>query len=161
MGELYRRHCGRVTSVMRRFAGADPLADDWAQEAWIRAFKALPRFRGDARFSTWLHRIAVNTALSGARDRKRRESRRVERGPEPAIAPAPLLLRRDLERAIARLPEGMRRVLVLHDIEGYTHAEIGELLGIAEGTSKSQLFKARGKMRALIGPERARSTRYA
>lgn len=156
---LYDRHAARVYSVVRRFAGDDALAEDWAQEAWIRAIRALPDFRGDARFSTWLHRIAVNSALQGRRRRKRHRGR--ERPlPESPTFPAEdrprTLLRLRLERALDRVPDGMRRVLVLHDIEGYTHREIGELLGIATGTSKSQLFKARARMRELLqtAPER-------
>ncbi|MFW6078701.1 MAG: RNA polymerase sigma factor, partial [Gemmatimonadota bacterium] len=153
---LYERHAARVYAVVRRFAADDALAEDWAQEAWIRAIRALPRFRGDARFSTWLHRIAVNTALQGQR---RRRSRQGREEPIPASLPAAassstddpkVLLRLRLERALERLPEGMRKVLVLHDVEGYTHEEIGEMLGVATGTSKSQLFKARARMRELL-----------
>ena len=150
---LYDRHAERVYAVVRRFAGDDALAEDWAQEAWIRAIRALPDFRGDARFSTWMHRVAVNTALQGQRRRKSRSGREQ---PMPASLPARgtkepnVLLRMRLERALERLPDGMRRVLVLHDIEGYTHEEVGELLGVAAGTSKSQLHKARARMRELL-----------
>jgi RNA polymerase sigma-70 factor, ECF subfamily len=154
---LYQRYAPRVYAVVRRVAGDDAAADDWAQEAWIRVFRALPGFRGDAAFSTWLHRVAVNSALQGLRSRTRHDAR--ER-PLPLVEPArqaePVALRLTLEQAMARLPEGMRQVLVLHDVEGFTHEEIGEMLGIAAGTSKSQLFKARAKMRELLGPmERA------
>jgi RNA polymerase sigma-70 factor (ECF subfamily) len=154
MQALYRRYAPRVYAVVRRIAGDDALADDWAQEAWIRAFRALPRFRGDAAFSTWLHRVAVNSALQGKRSRKRHE---MHESPLPAVLPGrrpvePTELRISLERALDRLPEGMRQVLVLHDVEGFTHEEIGDMLGIAAGTSKSQLFKARGKMRDLLRP---------
>ena len=149
---LYQRHADRVYSVVRRLAADDAQADDWAQEAWLRAIRALPTFRGHSLFSTWLHRIAVNCALYGRRRRERLRSREVEL-PE-AIAgersePQPVLRLR-LERAMARLPEGMRRVLVLHDVEGYTHEEIAEMCGVAPGTCKSQLFKARAKMRAML-----------
>ena len=153
MHALYRRHAPRVYAVVRRIAGDEGPADDWAQEAWIRAFRALPGFRGDAAFSTWLHRVAVNSALQGERKRKRRDSR--ER-PLPVTLPGragsrdPAELRIVLEQAMDRLPPGMRQVLVLHDVEGFTHDEIGELLGIAAGTSKSQLSKARAKMRELL-----------
>lgn len=153
---LYRRHAERVYSVVRRVAGDDALAEDWAQEAWIRAIRALPTFRGDSQFGTWLHRIAVNSALYGRRGRERRVARE-EPLPDalPGAAPgAPAaeraLLRLRLERALERLPEGMRTVLVLHDVEGYTHAEIGTMLGVAPGTCKSQLFKARARMRHLL-----------
>lgn len=154
---LYERHAPRVYSVVRRLAGGDDaLAEDWAQEAWVRAIRALPTFRGDAEFGTWLHRIAVNSALHGRRGRSRNEEREAPlpedlSGEEPGERDG-ALLRLRLERALARLPEGMRRVLVLHDVEGYTHVEIGALLGIAPGTCKSQLFKARARMRELLEP---------
>jgi len=149
---LYDRYAPRVYAVVRRIAGDDDLAQDYAQEAWIRAIRALPTFRGDSRFSTWLHRIAVNAALQALR---KTETRRKCEGPKPVdvpIAPAhrDSLLRQRLERALDGLPEGMRRVLILHDVEGYTHEEIGNVLGVTSGTSKSQLFKARSKMRVLL-----------
>jgi RNA polymerase sigma-70 factor, ECF subfamily len=149
---LYERHAPRVFAVIRRIAGDDDLAQDYAQDTWVRAVRALPTFRGEARFSTWLHRIAVNTALEGARREDRRDR---WAGDMPEAVPAepglrdPLLATR-MEDALDRLPEGMRRVLVLHDVEGYTHEEIGGLLGVNPGTSKSQLFKARARMRELL-----------
>lgn len=151
---LYERYAPRVYAVVRRIAGDDEVAQDYAQEAWIRAIRALPTFRGDARFSTWLHRIAVNAALQAVR---KAEARRKYEGPIPEQVPvAPrtgdAFLQDRLERALDRLPDGMRRVLILHDVEGYTHEEIGEVLGIASGTSKSQLFKARAKMREILVP---------
>ena len=153
MHALYRRYAPRVFAVVRRLADDDAMADDWAQEAWIRAFRALPRFRGDSAFSTWMHRVAVNSALQGRRKRNRHDTR--EASLIPGIAPGraePTVLRLSLERAMERLPDGMRQVLVLHDVEGFTHEEIGEMLGIASGTSKSQLFKARAKMREMLRP---------
>lgn len=154
---LYDRYAPRVFAVVRRIAGDDELAQDYAQEAWIRAIRALPTFRGDARFSTWLHRIAVNSALQALR---KSETRRKREAPMPdAVAVAPrtgdALLGQRLEAALDRLPEGMRSVLILHDVEGYTHEEIGELLGVTSGTSKSQLFKARAKMRDMLRTLRA------
>lgn len=149
---LYDRHAPRVFAVVRRLAGDDALAEDWAQEAWVQAIRALPTFRGDAKFSTWLHRIAVNAALQGKRSRERRT-----RHEEPLPQEIPVrdnagrtVLRLRLERALRRLPEGMRRVLLLHDVEGYTHEEIARSLGVNVGTSKSQLFKARARMRELL-----------
>jgi RNA polymerase sigma-70 factor (ECF subfamily) len=151
---LYQRHAGRVYAIVRRLAGDDALAEDWAQEAWVRAFRALPTFRGDSMFTTWLHRIAVNSALHGRRSRERRTGREEPVDETAAVAPAAerTVLRLRLEKAMARLPDGMRRVLVLHDVEGYTHEEIGEMLGVAPGTCKSQLFKARAKMREMLRP---------
>jgi RNA polymerase sigma-70 factor (ECF subfamily) len=150
--ELYRRYAPRVYAVVRRLAGDDALAEDWAQEAWVRAIRALPRFRGDARFSTWIHRIAVNSALHGRRWRERRVRNEVAL---PTVVPVPpqgehTVLRLSLEQALQSLPDGMRQVLVLHDIEGYTHEEIADLLGVTPGTSKSQLFKARARMRKVL-----------
>lgn len=149
---LYRQHSARVYSVVRRIAGDDAQADDWAQEAWMRAIRALPSFRGQSLFSTWLHRIAVNCALYGRRRRERLSTREVELpdAMDGHAPPARPLLKMRLDAAIARLPEGMRKVLVLHDVEGYTHEEIGEMLGVASGTCKSQLFKARAKMREML-----------
>lgn len=152
MRALYRRYAPRVYAVVRRIAGEDALADDWSQEAWIRAFRALPSFRGDASFSTWLHRVAVNSALQGKRSRKRHDTRETSL---PVVVAGeaeadPTMLRIALERAMERLPDGMRRILVLHDVEGFTHEEIGDMLGIASGTSKSQLSKARAKMRLML-----------
>ena len=150
---LYERYAPRVYAVVRRIAGDDDLAQDYAQEAWIRAIRALPTFRGDARFSTWLHRIAVNSALQALR---RSDTRRKREAPMPDSIPvAPefgdSLLEQRLETAMDHLPPGMRQVLILHDVEGYPHEEIGDALGVASGTSKSQLFKARARMRALLG----------
>lgn len=150
--ELYDRHAPRVYAVVRRIAADDATAEDYAQEAWIKAIRALSDFRGDARFSSWLHRIAVNAALQGVRKAKTRRRRRVPMPETLPVEPArrDALLRERLEEAVERLPEGMRTVLVLHDVEGYTHAEIGEMLDVATGTSKSQLYKARAKMRELL-----------
>lgn len=148
---LYHRYAPRVYAVVRRVAGDDALADDWAQEAWIRVFRALPGFRGDSAFSTWLHRVAVNSALQGVRSRARHDDRETQLLPShPAADTDGPVLRITLERAMSGLPDGMRRILVLHDVEGFTHEEIGEMLGIAAGTSKSQLFKARAKMRETL-----------
>ncbi len=150
---LYERYAPRVYAVVRRIAANDDLAQDYAQEAWIRAMRALPTFRGDARFSTWLHRIAVNAALQAVRRTGTRQKREAPMPETVAVDPKlrDTLLQKRLEAALDLLPEGMRQVLILHDVEGYTHDEIGEVLGVAAGTSKSQLFKARAKMRALLG----------
>jgi len=154
---LYDRFSPRVYAVVRRIAGDDDLAQDYAQEAWIRAIRALPTFRGDARFSTWLHRIAVNSALQALRKveaRRKRETPVADGAAPPDIPQNPatgdVFLQQRLAWALDRLPEGMRRVLILHDVEGYTHEEIGDVLGVTSGTSKSQLSKARAKMRELL-----------
>ncbi len=151
---LYERYAPRVFAVVRRIAGEEDLAQDYAQEAWIRAIRALPTFRGDARFSTWLHRIAVNSALQALRKADTRSKREAPMPEAVSVDPGErdVLLSDLLERAMDRLPDGMRQVLILHDVEGYTHEEIGEFLGVTSGTSKSQLFKARAKMRELLRP---------
>lgn len=158
---LYERYSPRVYAVVRRIAGDDDTAQDLAQEAWIRAIRALPGFRGEARFSTWLHRIAVNAALQARRHARPRAER--EEPLDAAVAAATVapasgdaLLHRRLEWALDRLPDGMRRVLILHDVEGYTHEEIGEVLGVTPGTSKSQLFRARAKMREMLSAHASR-----
>ena len=158
MRALYQRYSPRVYAVVRRIAGDDDLAKDYAQEAWIRAIRALSSFRGDARFSTWLHRIAVNAALQAVRKEK---TRRKREAPLPDVVAVPpgggdALMARKLEVALARLPDGMRKVLILHDVEGYTHEEIGKALGVTSGTSKSQLFKARAKMRIMLSGHETR-----
>jgi RNA polymerase sigma-70 factor, ECF subfamily len=152
--ELYRLYAPRVYAIVKRLAGDDALAEDWAQEAWVRIFRALGSFRGEARFTTWLHRIAVNSALHGKRWRDRRV---IREAPLDETIPTrtqgdDALLRMRLEKAMAKLPERMRQVLVLHDVEGYTHEDIAQFLGVTDGTSKSQLFKARARMRELLTP---------
>lgn len=152
---LYRRYAPRVYAVVRRILGDEDLAQDAAQEAWVRAIRALPAFRGEARFSTWLHRIAVNAALQLLRRQESQRHREEEGLPDDTPLPPPsgdVLLEARLEKALGRLPPGMRQVLILHDVEGYTHEEIAELLAITTGTSKSQLFKARARMRRLLQP---------
>ncbi len=150
--ELYDRHAGAVRAVCRRLLSSDEAADDAAQEAWLRAFASLAAFRGESGFGTWIYRIAINSALAARRCRAR--WRRVHR-PWPACAElptvsAPPLLRLRLSRAVRSLPTGMRAVLEMHDIEGYTHREIGARLGISEGTSKSQLSRARQRLRGEL-----------
>lgn len=149
---LYERHAPRVYAVVRRIAGDDDVAEDYAQEAWIRAFRALPGFRGDSRFATWLHRIAMNAAIQAVRKASTADRRRTALPDDLPAEPAEgdVLLRERLERALDRVPPGMRKVLVLHDVEGYTHEQIGDALGISSGTSKSQLFKGRARLREIL-----------
>jgi RNA polymerase sigma-70 factor (ECF subfamily) len=139
--ELYRRHTPRLLRlIMRILGGAD--AEDVVQDTWIRAVEHLSSFRGEAQFRTWLTRIGVRLSQDHLRKRKHAHLR-LETAMEPASRDMPIAERIDLERLFARLPEGYRSILLLHDLEGYTHAEIGGMLGIAEGTSKSQLHDAR------------------
>jgi RNA polymerase sigma-70 factor (ECF subfamily) len=154
---LYDRHAPRVYAVTRRLISDEALAEDCAQETWMRALRALDTFRGGAAFSTWLHRIAINTALAVRRNaRKRTECEAsLEDAYLPAVPGRTPLLRVRLEHALRALPDRMRQVLVLHDVEGFTHQQIGEMLGIEAGTSKSQLFRARSKMRERLKLHRA------
>ena len=150
---LYDRHSSQVYAVARRLTGDDALAEDCAQEAWMRALRGLPSYRGDAAFSTWLHRIAINSALGVRRQvwqRQERESPLQETIPSSGPHEAPVLRLR-LERALKALPQGMRQVLILHDVEGWKHEEIAEELGMAVGSSKAQLHRARGLLRTRIG----------
>lgn len=152
---LYRRHAGRVHGVVARLVGFDRArAEDLAQETFVRAWQALPTYRFESAFSTWLHRLAVNTALMDLRARK---SRVQADGDEPLeyvgtadTAGHGTALTMDLERAVATLPPRARAVLVLYDIEGWKHEEIAESLGMAVGSSKAQLHRARGLLRERL-----------
>ncbi len=146
---LYRRHVTRVHSLARRMIGEEE-ADDATQDVFIRAWNRLDSFRGEAAFGTWLHRVAIN-ALLARRARRGRERERVIEG-DGLVEQMParrddLELHVDFETAIARLPDGARRVFVLHDIEGFKHREIAEMLGVTPGTSKAQLHRARLTLR--------------
>lgn len=155
---LYRRHTPRLWPLLRRMlGGADAQADaeDAVQEAWIRAVSGLGSFRWESSFSTWLTGIALNCARGALRKR----SRQPETSPEAVLERleggrrSDPERRMDLEGAIAALPDGYRTVLVLHDIEGFTHVEISDRLEIAVGTSKSQLHHARRAVRMYLEPE--------
>ena len=152
--QLYDAHAARVYRLTYRLAGDAELAREFTQDAFVRAFSQLGRFRGDAAFATWLHRIAVTVTLNGMRKIKRLRERETDLEDTPAFGvmghEADPDLKVRLARALDALPEAFRIVVVMHDIEGYTHSEIAELLGIAEGTSKSRLFDARGKLREAL-----------
>jgi RNA polymerase sigma factor (sigma-70 family) len=153
---LYRRHHRRVHGVIVRLVGqAGARAEDLTQEAFVRAWQALPSFRFESAVSTWLHRLAVNTALMELRARR---SRPLADDDEDALdglatpdTAGRAVLGRDLERAVATLPPRARAVLVLHDVEGWKHEEIAEELGMAVGSSKAQLHRARGLLRTRMG----------
>jgi len=142
---LYRLHVDRVYGLCLRMTGNVSEAEDCAQEAFIQAWNKLDKFRGDSAFSTWMHRIAVNTVLGRIRKSKREQDRiqvAHENSPSPAsVADTGEL--RDLADAVDRLPEGARHVFVLHAVYGYSHEETGQMLDIAAGTSKAQLHRAR------------------
>lgn len=158
--QLYRRHVGRIRGLCWRLVnGDDKRADQATQDAFVRAWEKLGSFRGDSQFSTWLHRLTVNLVLGEYRLMRRWvtfEDVAEEAGDDGdgiAMAEQPqqqVADHMDLERALARLPPGARSVLLLHDVEGYQHDEIAELTGIAVGTSKAQLHRARKLMRGFL-----------
>jgi RNA polymerase sigma-70 factor (ECF subfamily) len=153
-GELYRTHVGRVHALCLRMAGDAQAATELTQDVFVRAWEALPAFRGDSALGSWLHRLAVNVFLGTRRTTGRRE-KRVFSAPDPGLHERPReaaspALGMDLERAIAELPERARLVFVLYDVEGYQHEEIGRMIGIAVGTSKAQLFRARRLLREAL-----------
>jgi RNA polymerase sigma-70 factor (ECF subfamily) len=142
---LYRRHVDKVYGLCLRMTGNVAEAEDCTQEAFIQAWNKLSKFRGDSAFSTWMHRIAVNAVLGRMR-KSRREQDRIEAVTD--ISPAPATAGdsgnlEDLQQAVDDLPDGARHVFVLHAVYGYSHDETGEMLGIATGTSKAQLHRAK------------------
>jgi RNA polymerase sigma-70 factor (ECF subfamily) len=146
---LYRKHIPRIYGLARRMLSDDDI-DEVAQDVFVRAWQKLGTFRGESAFGTWLHRLAINVILGrretlGIRRKRYLDSDAMleliparRSGPETAL---------DFESAMARLPDGAREVFVLHDVEGYRHEEIAEMLGLATGTSKSQLHRARMALR--------------
>jgi RNA polymerase sigma-70 factor (ECF subfamily) len=153
--QLYREHVGRVFALCLRLAGDASLAEELAQEAFVRAWQKLGSFRGESAFSSWLYTLTVNTALSERRSRRRRTARVMATDDltvfdRPGRPPGGAEHGFDLERALAKLPPGARAVLVLHDVEGYKHQEIAEMTGIAAGTSKAQLHRARRLLREAL-----------
>ena len=151
---LWTRHAPHVDMVVRRLVGDDgDLAADIAQEVWIQIFRALPSYRGDAQFSTWAHRIAVNRTLNALRKTRRLANLETEVKEDSAAFEPDTdrsFIAQSIEEAAAKLSPGARTVFMLHDVEGYTHEEIADSLGITTGGSKSQLFKARAKLRKLL-----------
>ena len=151
--ELYEAHVERVYRLAYRLVGDDELARDITQDTFIRVFEKLPEFRGDARFSTWLHSIALSMALNALRKVKRlRREVSLEEGMGVAgtFREAEPDLKQRMAAAIDALPEGYRTVFVMHDVEGFTHEEIGGALGVETGTSKAQLSRARAKLRTAL-----------
>lgn len=149
---IYAREAGRVYALCLRLAGDRRRAEEYTQDVFVRAWQRLATFRGEAALSSWLHRLTMNVVFEERRTARRREQR-VAPAADPPESPAPATEpadRMDLERAIAALPPGARQVFVLHDVEGYGHAEIAELLGIAPGTSKAHLHRARRRLREAL-----------
>jgi RNA polymerase sigma-70 factor (ECF subfamily) len=151
---LYRRHAGRVHGAVWRLSGMNEArAEELTQEAFVRAWQKLGSFRFESAFSTWLHRLAVNVALMDlrARDPEDAVDTDVLEAASDPVVPFCAGERADLEQAVAKLPPRARAVLVLHDVEGWKHEEIGRELGMAVGSSKAQLHRARGLLRTMLG----------
>jgi RNA polymerase sigma-70 factor (ECF subfamily) len=150
---IWTQHAPRIDAIVRRLVGDPDLAADVAQEVWIQIFRALPSYRGDSQFSTWTHRIAVNRTLNALRSLRRLGKAEVEIEEHTAMVEHDgerSMLAQTIDEAVQKLSPGARAVFVLHDVEGYTHEEIAQELGITSGGSKSQLFKARAKLRRLL-----------
>ncbi len=161
--QLYRRYSGRVYSLCLRIVKNDSEAEDLTQEAFLLLFRKIHTFRGEARFSTWLHRLTVNLVLMGLRKKRYPEvslDATLEPGEEesrplielggPDLRLSGVVDRMNLSKAIEQLPDGYKEMFILHDVEGYEHHEIAEILGCSGGNSKSQLYKARLRLRELL-----------
>ena len=153
---LYDAHVDRIYRLVYRMAGDGDLAEDLTQDTFIRAFERLEQFRGDSSLATWLHSIAVSVTLNGIRKVKRIGLHTTDLEETPLLAAETRDIAPDLRarlfQAIDTLSEKLRPVFIMHDIEGYTHEEIGASLGIPTGTSKARLFDARAKLRAALAP---------
>lgn len=153
--DLYDANVERVFRVAFRMTGREDEARDCTQEAFIRAFRRLEQFRGDAAFSTWLHRVAVSVTLNHLRKRKRRRGREVDLEGARGLSAPPRHgepeLRERLHRAIDGLGDIYRTVFLMHDLEGFTHEEIAAALDVAVGTSKARLSRARAMLRDVLG----------
>jgi RNA polymerase sigma-70 factor (ECF subfamily) len=152
---LYRDNERKVFALCLRMSSDAALAEELTQEVFVRAWRKLGTFRGESAFSSWLYPLTVNVALSERRSRRRRDARIFATDDPASLERAPSAPRPeagfDLQKAMAALPPGARAVFVLHDVEGRTHEEIGELLDLATGTSKAQLFRARRLLREALG----------
>lgn len=160
--ELYRAHAGKLFSVACRILGNVSDAEDVLQEVFLSAHRKLDGFRGESALATWLYRLATNQCLDYLRSRAARTGELTETLDEEPGLYEPgrtgladqTVARMDLERALTQLPAGCRAAFVLHDVQGLEHREVAEALGIAEGTSKSQVHKARLRLRTLLGSRR-------
>ncbi len=156
--ELYRQHARRLFSLVLRMTGSAEDAEDLLQEVFLQAHRKMAGFRGESTIGTWLYRLTMNHCLDHLRGRQMKMSRSTESlDAEDAFEPAAhvpavpsAISRLDLEHAIAGLPEGCRAAFLLHDVEGFEHREVAKILGVSEGTSKSQVHKARMKLRAIL-----------
>ena len=156
--ELYQRHHRRVYSICLRMLQNASEAEDLTQDVFIQLYRKIGSFRGDSAFTTWLHRLTVNQVLMHFRKRTVKFEKTTEEGETPVQIvngtsnpnKMPIVDKIALENAIQQLPEGYKNVFVLHDVEGYEHEEVAKILGCSVGTSKSQLHKARLKLRKLL-----------
>ncbi len=153
--DLYRRYVSRVYAVCLRLTADTGDAERLTQDAFVQAWRKLGTYRAEAAFSTWLHRLAVNTVWQDRRASRRRRTRIITTDAaailDGRVEPPPSGAAIDLERAVAALPERARMVFVLHDVEGYRHEEIAEMMNTSVGTSKAQLHRARALLRKAIG----------
>ena len=152
---LYREHAPRIYSLACRMTGSPQEGEDLLQEVFLQVHRKLDSFRGDATLGTWLYRLAMNQCLDFVRSRQARmkmvtDAFEEDGSTDPIAARETPVARLDLERAVERLPQGYRAAFVLHDVEGMDHKQVAEKLGISEGTSRSQVFKARMKLRAFL-----------
>jgi RNA polymerase sigma-70 factor (ECF subfamily) len=151
---MYRAHATAVLALCRRMVRDDADARDLVQDVFVRAWERLTSFRGQSAFATWLHRLAVNVVLERLRSSRRDAGRHVADDDEAVFgshsAAGDLETRMDLETALASLPQGARTVFVLHDMEGYSHDEIAQMTGIAAGTARAQLWRARRALMKLM-----------
>jgi RNA polymerase sigma-70 factor (ECF subfamily) len=159
--ELYRRHGARLYNLACRMLGQAADAEDLLQDTFLQVFRRIDTFKGDAALGTWLYRMAMNLCLDRLRSKAGRADRQtasIEDVREWRFAGRGTLdggvKRIDLERAIARLPDACRAAFLLHDVEGFEHQEVGRMLGVSDGTSKSQVHKARMRIRAFLLSER-------
>lgn len=161
--ELYHQHSTRLYNLAYRMAGTASDADDLLQDIFLIAYRKLGSFRGESTLATWLYRLAMNHCLDVLRSRQSRMGQQTdsldEESAMPPVAPGGVgaVSRIDLERAIGTLPTACRAAFVLHDVEGFGHQEVGTILGISEGTSKSQVHKARLRIRAYLTQPRTES----
>jgi RNA polymerase sigma-70 factor (ECF subfamily) len=149
---LYRTHCAAIFALCRRMIGDEQAARDLVQDVFVRAWQRLPSFRGQSALGTWLHRLAVNVVLEQLRSTKRELARFIDDDGDDSLPARPSSpdARIDLDRAVAKLPTGARTVFVLHDVHGYSHDEIAQMTGIAAGTARAQLFRARRALMRLL-----------
>lgn len=150
---LYEAHVDRVYRLAYRLSGSDEMAREFTQDAFVRAFDRLGDFRGDAAFGTWMHAVTTSVTLNGLKRQRRRDDREAPLDEALTVARKggdDFLLRERLAQAVAALPEGCRTVFLMHDAEGYTHEEIAAALGVTAGTTKTQLSRARAKLRVAL-----------